>query len=153
MKVARLQSLVAACGGASAVEFALVAPLFFMLLFGCIEFGRLLWTQEALQQAAIAGARCMGISQGKYQASSCASGGDYSSTSTTSYIQNVASGWGMSIPSSGITLNPSATCGGVAGFSEVTINATFTTVVPQIVLLAAGGTSLTATACYPNNPF
>jgi Flp pilus assembly protein TadG len=35
----------AACGGAAVIEFALVAPMFLMLLFGSIEFGRLLWTQ------------------------------------------------------------------------------------------------------------
>jgi hypothetical protein len=45
------------------VEFALVAPVFLAPLFGTLEFGRALWTQQALQQTAIAGARCMALPQ------------------------------------------------------------------------------------------
>jgi Flp pilus assembly protein TadG len=131
----------------------LVAPIFLMLVFGTIEYGRLLWTKQALQQTAIAGARCMAIAQGQIQNSSCASGGSYNTTSTQTYIQNIASGWGLSIPTANITLNNAATCGGTTGFSQVTLTSTFNTPVPAIVLLPAGGTTLTATACYPNNPF
>jgi Flp pilus assembly protein TadG len=43
--------------GAAAVEFALIAPLFFLLLFGIIEFGRALMVQQMLVNAARAGAR------------------------------------------------------------------------------------------------
>jgi len=108
MNEPRAESLVAACGGTTAIEFALVAPIFMMFLFGTIEFGRLLWTEQALQETAIAGARCMAIAQGTTQSSACASGGTYSSTTTNSYIQTIASGWGLSIPSSAITLNNAA---------------------------------------------
>jgi Flp pilus assembly protein TadG len=139
------KSFAAACGGASAIEFALVAPMFLMIVFGTIEFGRLLWTKQALQQTAIAGARCMAIAQGAIQGSPCAAGG------TTSYIQSVASGWGLSLQSSNIQL--SSSCGTTSGFSQVQITSTFNTPVPQLVQLATGGTQLTATACYPNNPF
>lgn len=44
--------------GATAVEFALVAPLFIALLFGILQGGLLLWTQLALQQATERAARC-----------------------------------------------------------------------------------------------
>ncbi len=37
--------------GQSLVEFALVAPLFFLLVFGVIDFGRLFFTQATLQHA------------------------------------------------------------------------------------------------------
>lgn len=43
--------------GAAAVEFAIVAPLFFMLIFGCIEFGRALMVQQILTNASRVGAR------------------------------------------------------------------------------------------------
>ena len=43
--------------GASTVEFAIVAPLFFMLIFGCIEFGRGLMVQQILTNASRVGAR------------------------------------------------------------------------------------------------
>ncbi len=139
------------CGGATAVEFALVVPMFLMLVFGAIEFGRVLWTKEALQETAVAGARCMAIAQGAKQHSSCASGGSYSSSTTTTYIQNTAKGWGLSVPSSGISLNNAASCGGTSGFSQVTLTSTFNSVVPNLVQLSTGGVTLTASACYPNN--
>lgn len=82
------------------------------------------------------------------------SGGTYSSLSTKTYIEIVESGWGLPVHDSDIMLDPTGTtCGGMSGLSEVTINNTFNTPVPQIVLLGAGGTALSATACYPNNPF
>src|ERR1700679_2252602 len=47
----RTPSLVRARSGQSLVEFALVAPLFFLLVFGITDFGRLFFTQETLQFA------------------------------------------------------------------------------------------------------
>lgn len=43
--------------GASMVEFALVAPLLFLLLFGIIEFGVIMYDQVALRNASREGAR------------------------------------------------------------------------------------------------
>ncbi len=43
--------------GASAVEFAMVAPFLFLLLFGMMEFGRAMMTQHVLTMAAREGAR------------------------------------------------------------------------------------------------
>ena len=43
--------------GVAAVEFALVAPLFFTLILGIIEFGRMMMVQEILVNAAREGAR------------------------------------------------------------------------------------------------
>lgn len=43
--------------GAAAVEFAVVAPLFFALIFGIVEFGRLLMVQQILTNASREGAR------------------------------------------------------------------------------------------------
>lgn len=43
--------------GASLIEFALVASVFFTALFGVIECGRMLWTHNALKDAARRGAR------------------------------------------------------------------------------------------------
>jgi Flp pilus assembly protein TadG len=146
-----LRALSRARDGATAVEFALVAPLFLALVFGTLEFGRLLWTEQALQETAIAGARCVAIAQGKTQNSPCASGGSYSSTTAITYIQGIANGWGLSLPSADITPNTSASCGAGGGFSQVTLTSTFTSVVPNLVKLASGGITLTASACYPNN--
>jgi len=43
--------------GASAVEFALIAPLFVALLFAIVEFGMILYTKGMLTHAAREGAR------------------------------------------------------------------------------------------------
>jgi Flp pilus assembly protein TadG len=43
--------------GAAAVEFALVAPVFFLMIFGMIEFGRAIMVQQVLTNAAREGAR------------------------------------------------------------------------------------------------
>lgn len=43
--------------GAALVEFAIVSTVFFTAIFGILEFGRLLWTHNALQDAARRGAR------------------------------------------------------------------------------------------------
>ena len=47
--------------GTAAVEFALVAALFFTVLFGVIEMGRLLWTWNAAAEATRLGARLAAV--------------------------------------------------------------------------------------------
>jgi Flp pilus assembly protein TadG len=43
--------------GAAAVEFAVVAPVFFLMIFGMIEFGRMVMVQQILTNASREGAR------------------------------------------------------------------------------------------------
>lgn len=43
--------------GAAVVEFAVVAPLFFLIVMGIIEFGRLAMVQQVITNAAREGAR------------------------------------------------------------------------------------------------
>lgn len=148
MTLRALPSLGRSQNGATLVEFALVAPVFLALLFGTIEFGRALWTQQALQQTAIAGARCMALPQTNCVTAAYA----YSSANTVSYIQGVASQWGISLPSANITQNNAATCGGANGFSQVELTFTFQSVVPYLTSIPTGGIPLSATACFPNNP-
>jgi Flp pilus assembly protein TadG len=131
-------------GGGAAVEFSFVILTLFTLLFGVTEFGWYMWTANALQQTAIQSARCMGV-----LASSCASGSAYSSSRTTSFVQQVASTYGITVPSTGVTLSQAATCGGATGFSTVTINYTFTTVVPNLITGLAS-VPMTEQACFPN---
>ena len=143
MTLRALRRVCRAENGATLVEFALVAPVFFVLLFGTIEFGRALWTQQALQETATAGARCMALPQ-----PACASGG------AKSYIQQVANQWGLSLLDSNINPNPANTCGssGISGFSTVLLTYTFQSVAAAFVQIPSGGITLTAQACFPNNP-
>lgn len=43
--------------GAAVVEFAVVAPVFFLLVFGMIEYGRMVMVQQVLTNASREGAR------------------------------------------------------------------------------------------------
>ena len=47
--------------GAAATEFALVAPALCMVLYGTMEFGRMAWTQQALNFAVEEAARCASV--------------------------------------------------------------------------------------------
>jgi Flp pilus assembly protein TadG len=146
--IRRLAVFWRAHGGATAVEFAAVLGPLMILIFGVFEYGRLLWTREALQETATAGARCMGMS-----ATSCASGGTYSSSNTDTYIEGLATNWGVTLTAADISLNSSTTCAGVTaanGFSTVTITYTFQSIVPSLITSLTGGTTLTSTACFPN---
>jgi Flp pilus assembly protein TadG len=148
MKLSVLSTLGRAQHGAVLVEFALVAPVFLVLLFGVIEVGRAFWTQQALHQTAIVGARCMALPQ-----SACASAVTYTydATKTMTYVQQAANQWGLSLSSSDIMQNNTANCGGQSGFSEVSVAIIYRSVVPQLLKIRNGGIPLTATACFPNN--
>jgi Flp pilus assembly protein TadG len=132
--------------GATAVEFGLVAVPLLGLIFGVAEFGRAYWTSETLQQAAIATARCMGL-----RAAPCATSSAYDAAKTTAYAARAAARWSTALPSASIALNPSATCGGVANFSQVTLTTTFTTLAPALIPQLSS-VPLSATACFPNAP-
>jgi Flp pilus assembly protein TadG len=140
--------------GGSAVEFALVLGPLLGLVFGITEYGRLLWTREALQQTATLTARCSGILQ-----ASCTTGNAFDSSKATTYAQQIGSNWGLSIPAGNVTVTKNATCGGVTNFSSATITRTFTTPIPQIAwfggpnmqIMSAGGVSLSVSACFPNS--
>jgi Flp pilus assembly protein TadG len=141
----RLTAFIASHDGTTALEFAFVAPLLLLFVLGTFEFGRLLWTREALQEAAATGARCMGVLQ-----SSCATGGAYSAAKTTSYVQTLAAQWSVALPAADVALNQNATCGGIAGFSQVSITFAFQTVAPGIIRALSGGLTFSTSACFPN---
>ena len=131
--------------GASAVEFALVVIPLLLLLMGTIEFGRLLWTRQAMQSLAISAARCMGVRQ-----TTCSNAGIYDSGNTTAYILQGASALGVELSTANIVLNANASCQGVPGFSTITIAYTYKTIVPLLIPSLSDGMLLSTTACFPN---
>ncbi len=48
--LARVRAFGAGQSGTSAVEFAMVMPIFFMFIFGIMDFSRAMWTQAILQR-------------------------------------------------------------------------------------------------------
>jgi Flp pilus assembly protein TadG len=143
---ARGKNLARAQEATTAVEFAVCALAMMLLVVGFVEFGRLAWTFEVLQDAAAEGARCMGLA-----ATSCASAGAYNAANTTSYVVSLATARGVVIKPAAVSLNNTATCGGASGFSEVTITYHFTTAAPGLLTSLVNGFTVPASACFPNN--
>ncbi|MFT7641721.1 MAG: hypothetical protein ACI9G1_003472 [Pirellulaceae bacterium] len=50
--------------GASVVEFAIVAPMFILLVFGMIEYGRMVMVQQVITNAAREGAQQLALPNG-----------------------------------------------------------------------------------------
>lgn len=114
--------------GATAVEFALVIPPLLTLVFGGIEFGRLLRTRNAMQQTAIAAALCMGVRQAP-----CSTEGVTDIAKTVAFARNHAFGLSVAIPAAGVAATAIGTCGGQGGFALVTLTVTFRTAVPKLL--------------------
>ncbi|EHH03597.1 hypothetical protein ATCR1_20940 [Agrobacterium tumefaciens CCNWGS0286] len=140
-----IRNLLCEHSGASAVEFALVAPVFLLMLFGMIEFARLFWTTHALHETAIATARCMGIPQLE-----CEDGGAYSSKKALAFARSKAAGWFIELEPATVAFDRDSTCYGLKGLSKVKIDYRFTTVVPTFLTSLAGASQLEAEACYTN---
>lgn len=117
-----------ACDGASAVETALLLPVFLLFLFGICEFGRALWTQSALQYAVEAAARCAAINP-----TTCGNTADTQNYAAAQVI-------GITIPSSSFSVT-TPTCG-----SQVSISYPFDAIVPQLLPWTL---TLTAQSCHP----
>jgi Flp pilus assembly protein TadG len=113
--------------GATALEFALCAPAFFMLVMGIVELGLLVWMQLALQQGVEAAARCASIDK-----NNCPNSGQiqaYASTQT----------YGLTPPPETFTVTAPA-CGNM-------VQASYTpTFLPSFPIPTR---TLTAQACFP----
>ncbi len=118
--------------GAAAVEFAMVAPVFFLLIFGMIEFGRLVMVQQVITNASREGAR-IAVLDG-------ATGAEVN-TAVENYLT------GANISGANVTVDPSEPS--TAGYGEpvtVTITIPFNQVswLPS-PMFVGGDTNLTAT--------
>jgi Flp pilus assembly protein TadG len=132
-------------GGASAVEFAMVALPLCLLLFGTVEFGRLYWAQHVLEETAIAAARCMAVPQ-----TECSTGGAYDAATTRAHVVSQARELGIGLEPADVVVDRAASCAGVTGFSSVSLSYTFKTAVPALMTALAGEPTLSARACFPN---
>lgn len=113
--------------GASALEFALTAPAFFLLLFGIIEAGILFWTQLGLQHGAELAARCATVNR-----TICSD-----ANSTTTYASQQA--LGLTLPAGTFTYsNPS--CGNQ-------VSGSYSFALPSF--MGVGPITLAAQACFP----
>ena len=123
--------------GASAVEFALVAPVFLAFIFLLIEGGRLEWTQQALQEVAASSARCMALGTAP-----CAD-----TPSIKGYAAARALAWGVTFTTATTTVTANATCNSVSGMNKISISLPYGGVTG---LLPFAPSALTASACAPS---
>jgi Flp pilus assembly protein TadG len=116
------------CAGTTAIEFALLAPVLFMMIIGLAEVALLMWTQVTLDQAASAAARCAAV--------------DSVNCATTANIQAYGAGqaYGLTLPTSDFTVTTNA-CG-----RQVDIAYPYRFLTPLVV---GGQITMTAHACSP----
>jgi Flp pilus assembly protein TadG len=102
--------------GAAAVEFAIVAPIFFVMIFGMIEFGRAIMVQQVLTNASREGARVAVLDSQSPTATQVAS-------TVTTYLQNAG------ISGATVTINPTEpTTAGYGAPVTVTVQIPFSKV-------------------------
>ncbi|GAA4216809.1 hypothetical protein GCM10022253_14000 [Sphingomonas endophytica] len=101
--------------GATVIEFALILPLLLMALFGLIEGARLVWMNQALDQAAYSTARCRTIAS-----TSCDS-----AAKQVAFAVQRAKANGVTVNPVNVVIDPSATCGGSSGALLVTLTVSF----------------------------
>lgn len=116
--------------GAALVEFAIVSPILFLLVFGMIEYGRMVMVQQIITNASREGAR-LGVLDG----------------TTTSDVQTSVNDYlaGASVSGANVTVDPSPP--NSAGFGEpvtVTVSVPFDQVSWLPTPLFIGGETLQA---------
>lgn len=115
--------------GASALEFALLAPVFFLLMFGIIALGMLFWTQVGLQHGVQMAARCASVNTALCP--------NTNPNAITAYATQQA--LGLSLPASTFAYSVPA-CGNQ-------VSASYSFEFPTILNLAP--LTLTAQSCFP----
>jgi len=145
--------------GQSAVEVALVLPVFLLLIFGVMDFGRMFFVQGNIQQAITGGARY--ASTGNHQSGTDpGTGQPYGRVqSIDNYIlqqASVATSMGASL--SNITISSVYGGAGSAGGPQDIETVSLTAIVPLMTPLISrlfpnGQYSFTASATIRNEPF
>ena len=134
--------------GNSLVEFALVAPLFFLLVFGILDYGRLFYEQETIQYA-------------MRQAGRFAVTGQNSGTNRVTAIIQVAENAAAGLINSGNINNITITSGGITNFAgspsqemTITMVSNLQLITPGIAAFFPNGTyTFTNSVTFRNEPF
>ena len=121
--------------GATIVEFALVAPMFLMVLLGTIDAARMFWMRKTLGEVAFSTVRCMSIS------STCDT-----TAKQRSYAVARARGYGVRVTSANVTPQTAVICRNRANSNSVSVQAPFASALGGILPLPG---TLRATACFP----
>ena len=128
--------------GTTALEFAIVAPTFMMLMFGGFEYARLLWTKQAMQLAGDLTARCSAIAS-----SAC--------PTPTTYAATLANNYGaVAVAAANVTYASSSTsCTVPSGNTAVQVTITLNFTSPFSALVPSLLRKLVTTSCYPTSGY
>lgn len=118
------------------MEFALVAPILFGMLFGLLEYGRLLWTRQAVSEAAFNSARCASMDN-----AICGT-----AATIKTYAVNRAGANGVKVTLAEIIPTFATSCNGYTG-NRVVISHAMSTVIPA--WFTTFPQTVDATACFP----
>ena len=129
--------------GMAAIEFALLLPLFLILVFGIIEFGQVLFFQAALQHAVTNAARCASEFSSTNALGSTNAPPDCSSSANIVTVA-VQQAYGLKIPS-----NTFSTTLASNGYNCVYADYPFSFYIPLMPKFAL---AITANSCFPAPP-
>jgi Flp pilus assembly protein TadG len=142
--------------GQTLLEFALVVPVFLMLVFAVIDFGHLFYVQMSLENAVRQAGRY--ATTGNHLADPKNKGQNLSRVN--SIIQTVQqAAMGLNVPSNSITVSSVGGGAGSAGGPGDTVTVSINTGVPMITPLIApffkpnGTYNFTASVTFTNEPF
>lgn len=143
-------------GGQSLVEFALVAPLFFLLIFGVLDLGRVLFTQMTLQHALRQAGR-YAVTGNHLPGTDPNTGNPYTRVNSIKQIaQNSAAG--LNVNSSSIIISSVSGGNGSAGGPQDTVTVSLTTTLKLITpfigrYFGPNGYTFTVATTFRNEPF
>ena len=132
-----IRSLIRNVSGATAVEFALILPPLLALIFFVIEGNRMLWTKQAIHEAASNAARCMAVGHAPCD----------TTDGVRAFASERAGKWAVKLPVDAIKAQSNQTCDGETGMNRIDIDFEFKS--PVAGLLPGFPKRLTAEACFP----
>ena len=127
-----MRGYLASEAGGSSLDMALSLPYFILIILGIFAISFVMWTENGIQHAASAAARCAVVAT--------------SECDTISAVQNAAIGWSYGVLTSSdtskITVNLSATCNsGQAGKAVL---------IQYAINFFVISTTVAAESCFPN---
>jgi hypothetical protein len=126
-------------GGTVAIEFAMVFPLFIMMMLGIVEFGRFLWADNTLRHAVQEGARCAALHCCEVAGATCETPQEFAALRAA----------GLNVTEDDFLLD-SDTCGMRMRAGADGEGMQFTFVAGEILGLAGVDLRMRAEACFPS---
>jgi Flp pilus assembly protein TadG len=134
----------AANAGTATLEFGIVAPVLVLLMFGALEFGRMIWEIQQLQLVSQQTARCVAIGS-----SACPTPASYAVTQASARGVVGLGTSNVAVATVSSSTSPAPTCvpPNANTMVQVTISLPFTSSVAG--LIPSLNRTLTAVSCYP----